>query len=352
MNEEKTVLITGATGFIGSKIVEKLMGQPHQFVVALSRNKWKLDELFAGYKRTGRFQSIYQDVCEPFDLGVLARRVHRPSIDAVFHAACPISGETIRNKPLDIINPNLIASQNLIKALLVQRDRTGVNGRIILFSGGIVYGNGSTLEADTEMDEMGTMQAVPVDDPLAPYAESKRMMEVMAKSYVRQDGIDAVIVRPAYIYGSTHFAPNTAIFEFIRKAKSHQSIIIQNTKQSKRDNIYIDDAIEGIFRVYECGISGESYNISSGGELGNFAAIDEIAEIIALESNKVSADKIEVVYASDRSGKRPPGLLFSNVKLKALGWHLETTIHEGVRRFLKGATTLPSSICNKHPIHL
>lgn len=336
MNEGKTVLITGATGFIGSRIVDRLMKDPQQFVVALSRNKRKLDELFAGYSKTGRFRPICQDVCKPFDLGALARKVHRPSIDAVFHAACPISGETIRNRPMDIINPNLMASKNIMDALLVQRDMTGVNGRIVLFSGGIVYGSGSSFKDNIKVTETDTMQTLPLDDPLAPYAESKRMMEVMAKSYVRQNGLDAVIVRPAYIYGSTRFTPNTAIFEFIHKANARQSIVIQSAKQSKRDNIYIDDAVEGIFRVYEHGISGESYNISSGGELGNFAAIDEIAEIIAAESNKVYTDKIEVVYAGDRFGTRPPGLLFDNAKLKALDWHLETTIREGMKRFLRG----------------
>ncbi len=335
MNGEKTVLVTGATGFIGSRIVDKILEDSKQFVVALSRNKWKLDELFSEYEKTGRFQSISQDVCEPFDLSALAKKIHRPSIDAVFHAACPISGEVIRNRPMDIISPNLIASQNLMKALMVQRDRTGVNGRIVLFSGGIVYGNGSSLEDDAAIIETDTVHALPIDDPLAPYAESKRMMEVMAKSYVRQNGIDAVIVRPAYVYGSTRFAPNTATFEFIRRAILRQNIIIKNVDQSKRDNIYIDDAINGIFRVYECGISGEAYNVSSGGELENFAAIDEIAEIIASESNKNSTDQIEVVYAGDHSGIRPPGLRFSNEKLKALGWQLETTIREGMRRFLK-----------------
>lgn len=340
MNGERTVLITGATGFIGSRIVDKLLENSEQFVVALSRNKRKLDELFAEYGKTGRFQSISQDVCEPFDLGVLARKIHRPSIDAVFHAACPISGEVIRNRPMDIINPNLTASQNLIKALMVQRDRTSINGRIVLFSGGIVYGNGLASEEDIAIIETDTMHAFPIDDPLAPYAESKRMLEVMAKSYVRQNGIDAVIVRPAYIYGSTRFAPNTAIFEFIRKAKLRQNIIIKNGGQSKRDNIYIDDAINGILKVYECGVSGESYNISSGGELGNFAAIDEIAEMIALESNKNSTDQIKVLYADDRSKIRPPGLRFSNEKLKVLGWQLETTIHEGIKRFLKESSLI------------
>lgn len=334
MNEEKTILITGATGFIGCKIVDKLMENPKLFVVALSRSKRKQDELFAKYRETGRFQSISQDVCEQLDFGALARKFHRPSVDAVFHAACPISGETIRNRPMDIINPNLIASQNLMKALLVQRDRVGVNGRIVLFSGGIVYGNGSFGGDNAEVTETDTMMALPVDDPVAPYAESKRMMEVMAKSYVRQNGLDAVIVRPAYIYGSTRFAPNTAVFDFIQKAKACQNIIIQNAKQRKRDNIYIDDAIEGIFRVYEHGTSGESYNISSGGELGNYAAIDEIAEIIASEANRVSANKIKVEYAGDRFETRPPGLIFSNTKLKSLGWQLKTTIREGVKRSL------------------
>ncbi len=331
--DEKTILVTGATGMIGSQIVKRLMERDNTFVIALSRSEDKLRELFSDYIISGRFGYIARDIGDPFDLGELASLCGRPSINGVFHAAGPISGATISSRPLEVIRPNLTAAQNILNGL-VDQQKMNINGRMVVLSGGVVYGSRSDV-SDYVVNEQDTAYAYPIDSQIAPYAETKRMLEVMARSYAAQYGIDAVIVRPSYLYGKAHFAPRTAIFDFIQKAKAGEDIVMNNSGLPKRDNLYIDDAVSGILAVYDKGISSEAYNISSGGDLGNFAAIDEIAEAIVSAANEQREEKLKVLYNSDKNKVRQAGAIFSNVKIKQLGWKVKTSLVDGTRKFLR-----------------
>ena len=94
----------------------------------------------------------------------------------------------------------------------------------------------------------------------------------------------------------------------------------------------MDDAVNGLLCLIEKGIAGESYNISSGGDLNNYAAIDEIAEAISKAANKnIIGSKISVSFR-EHSEERKPGIVLDNGKLKALGWRIENSLEEGVNK--------------------
>ena len=97
----------------------------------------------------------------------------------------------------------------------------------------------------------------------------------------------------------------------------------------------MDDAIEGLLCLCEKGNSGESYNISSSGDKGNFAAIDEIANIIATVANKNIEGACVNVSFREKSDGRKPGLMLDNSKLKSLGWRINNCLEEGVEKTLK-----------------
>ena len=174
--------------------------------------------------------------------------------------------------------------------------------------------------------ENDTNYAISLDAPTACYSESKRMAEVIAKSYVKQYNIDAVIARFSTVYGPTKNIPNTAFYEFIKKSILGQDIIINNSTIPRRDNIFINDAIEGLMSVTQYGRIGESYNISSNGELGNFAAIDEIAQVAVTVANIGSKVKHNEMKVTKRGG-----LKLDNNKLKELGWRCKTSLEKGIK---------------------
>ena len=83
----KTVLITGATGLIGSNLCYEILNKSTAKVIALSRSKDKLERVFGEYLSNPRFSYVARDICEPLELS--------EKIDCIFHAASPISGAVI-----------------------------------------------------------------------------------------------------------------------------------------------------------------------------------------------------------------------------------------------------------------
>ena len=102
----------------------------------------------------------------------------------------------------------------------------------------------------------------------------------------------------------------------------------------RRDNIYVEDAVEGLIVMAERGLSGEAYNISSNGDLGNFASVDEIALIITQEVSKLTGGREVKIITPSMYSERNPGLKLSNYKLKELGFEIRYSHFSGVRETL------------------
>lgn len=320
---KKTVLVTGATGLIGSHIVDVLMNIPNVNVIALSRDVNKLEQGFTKYITNPNFHYITQDISKPL-------RIQDEIIDVIFHAAGPMENKIIVHSPIDVILPNICGTKNCLDFLHRQAMDKKIQGRLILFSSVTIYGNHSltdiTLtEADTEVTEKLTSDK-------APYSQSKRMSEVMALAYNRQYGTDVVIARLSTVYGDTRFRPDTAFFSFVKKALCGEDIILNSSEFSRRDNIYIDDAVNALLLVCQQGKKGQAYNISSNGDLGNFVAIDEIAQFIADIVNKECNlnRMIQVTYKEGKRGPYKPGVLLDNSKLKSLGWKVQVSLEQGI----------------------
>lgn len=318
----KTVLVTGATGLIGSHLVDKLMSYGDVKVIALSRSVSKLQEIFSNYLDCKRFTIVAQDASVPFV-------VIKEKLDYIFHAAGPMEGKIIADFPVDVIKPNIYGTINCLEHLRKQGC-----GRLVLFSSVTVYSN--NLEVDKCVSEDDTDVTEKLSGGGAAYSQSKRMTEVIAKAYSKQYSTDYVACRFSTVYGNTYFKPDTAFFEFLKKATSHENIIMNGSGMGRRDNIYIDDAIEGLLTVSLKGINSTEYNISSNGDLGNYAAVDEIAQKICdIENTIVGKNLINLSYKNGNNGERRPGLRLDNTKLKELGWDIHVGIEEGLARSLK-----------------
>lgn len=322
----KTVLVTGATGLIGSNLCYELLNKTAAKVIALSRSKDKLERVFGEYLSDPNFTYIARDICEPLNIS--------ERIDCIFHAASPISGAVISEQPVNVILPNIEGIKNCLEFLKNQEQKSGIKGRIIVFSSATVYSDAAM--SDRTVSEDDTESRSKINAPNAPYAESKRMSEVIANAYCKQYGVDAVIARIGYVYGYCKELPNTAFYSFMKTALAGQDITINNPSMARRDNIYIDDVISGLFTVYEQGTSGEAYNVSSAGEKYNFAAADEMACVIAdiVNKEKLSEKPVSVKYLSE-ADSRQSGIILCNDKLKSLGWAPKYSLYDGIRNTIE-----------------
>lgn len=329
--ENKTVLITGASGLIGSNLVDRLMQSGVAKLIVTGRSKSKLEKTFLDYNGSKNFQVMEHDASAPYPEEI-------KDVDYIFHAAGPMERNIVMNYPVSVILPNVLGSINTLEFLRKQEAETGRKGRAIIFSSVTVYNN--PTKEDFVAVENETSYAQSLDAATACYSESKRMSEVIAKSYVKQYGVDAVIARFSTVYGPTTNIPDTAFYEFIKKSIAGEDITVNSNTAPRRDNIYVDDAIDGLIELTLKGKAGESYNISSNGDLGSFAAVDEIAELITTVAHKEIEKDIKVEYKELNDGRKP-GLLLENNKIKSLGWEQRFSHERGICETIK-------IILNKH----
>lgn len=317
--KNKTVLVTGATGLIGSHIVEKLLAVGTT-VIALGRTKEKLCSSFSDIPRQGELKCVEHDISKPIPEDVGA-------VDYIFHAASPISGEIIKTRPLDVIDSNLSGTINCLEYLKNQG-----HGKMVVFSSATVY---SVDDPSHVARESETSIADCIDAPNAPYSESKRMIEVIANAYHKQYQVDVLIARFSYVYGYSKYPAKTAFYEFINKALAGEDIVMNKSGLSRRDNVYVEDAVDGLLHLCQNGENGEVYNVSSNGDEGNYAAVDEMAEIIALNAHKLIPDSHVKVTFKEQGQERKEGLRLSNEKIKETGWSISTSLENGIYKTMK-----------------
>lgn len=316
----KTILVTGATGLIGSHIVEKLLATDGTTVIAVGRSKAKLSSTFSNSPHLGLLKCMEHDISRPLpdEIG---------NVDYIFHAASPISGEIIKTRPLDVIESNLSGTINCLEYLKHQG-----HGKMVVFSSATVY----SVETSSHVaHETETSIADCIDAPNAPYSESKRMIEVIANAYHKQHQVEVLIARFSYVYGYSKHPAKTAFYEFINRALAGENIVMNKSGLSRRDNIYVEDAVDGLLHLCQVGKDGEVYNISSNGDKGNYAAVDEMADIIAKNAKKLIAGSDVKVTFKEQGNERVEGLRLSNEKIKATGWAITNSIEDGIYKTMK-----------------
>lgn len=317
------ILITGATGLIGYHLVNHLINDDTTTVYAVGRDLMRLKSTFVEIlNKPNLCLCKYSDT-----LSHLEKLGH---VDCIYHLAGPTSPDDIKNRPVDVMQPNVMGL-NAILDYAAQEKSHGYNCRVIVSSSVTIYQN-NTNDDIVVFEEDSYSSNIAGDTSLC-YSESKRFAEMLAHSYHKQYGVDAIIVRIGYVYGYTKNIPHTTLYDFMNSAIRGEKIEIRNASLPRRDNIYIDDVIRGLLKAALSAQSGEVINISSNGGKGNFASLDEMASVIC---EAVYADKNEIAtkLIIPEISKRKPGVCADNSKLQQYGWVLEYSLENGIKKMI------------------
>lgn len=316
--EGKSFLITGASGLIGSCLVDLLMlcnkeREKKNHVYALGRNKKKLIDRFNQFVDNSYFHIVEQDICQPLDDNVF--------FDYIIHGASNADPISYAKYPAETMLTTLQGAMNVL-----EYGRKNKRSRIVMLSTFEVYG-----QTNKDVYDEQDVGIIDFNVLRASYPESKRSMEILSRCYVEEYDVQIIVVRLGSIYGPTMLASDSkAHAQFIRKALNHEDIVLKSKGEQIRTYCHVIDAVSGILTVLMKGENGHSYNVSNDQAVTTIA---NLAQTLAdLAGVKVIFDIPSELEAKGFS--KPQNIILDAHRLRSLGWVPLYSIQEGMKQTL------------------
>lgn len=317
--KNKTVLISGAAGFLPSYMVDTLMFLNETQglnikTIGLVRNISRAQKRFA-HVNSDLLQLVEQDICENFTIN--------EKIDLIIHAASQATPKVFESDPVGTLLPNVIGSKNLLEIAVQNKVES-----FLFFSTSGVYGHVDDNEYPIAESCFGRLDPTKLSSC---YLESKRMGENMCIAWHSQYGVPVKIVRPAITYGpGVGLDDGRSFADFIACIVKGEDIKLYSDGKVLRNYCYIADAVLGFFTVLLNGENGQAYNVASDIDTG----VRELAEYLV--ADVFPERKLKVTLSDDHS----KNFLRTNFarttvdisKAKSLGWRLSFSIAEGFKR--------------------
>ena len=316
--EGRTVMLSGATGMIGSFLVDLLMYQNAQRqlscrIWALGRSLEKAKARFGSYWDDPLFRFVPCDINEPLTLNAGA-------VDYILHAASNTHPVVYATDPIGTVTTNIIGTRNLLEYAAKHSAR-----RFVFVSTVEVYGEN---RGDTEAFAEDYCGYIDCNTLRAGYPESKRAGEALCQAYIRQKGLDVVIPRLSRVYGPTMLMSDTkALSQFIKNSLAGENIVLKSAGTQFFSYSYVADAVTGILCCLLKGGCGQAYNIA---DPASDIALKDLAQLIAEQAGTQVIFQIPDAVEQAGYSKATKAVL-NNSKLQALGWKPMWDIREGVQ---------------------
>lgn len=314
----RSVMISGATGLIGSFLIDVLMEKNLSgldcTVYALGRNEQRAKERFS-YCDNGKLVFIPYDINKPLcrdDIG---------TVDYILHLASNTHPMAYATDPIGTITTNIIGVQNMLEFAAAHNA-----SRCAFTSSCEIYGEN---RGDVEKFDEKYCGYIDCNTMRAGYPESKRCGEALCQAYIRQKGLDIVIPRLTRSYGPTLLRTDTkALSQFINKGVSREDIVLKSAGTQYYSYLYVADTVSGLLTVLLKGETGEAYNIADD---KSDIMLKDLAAIIAEKAGtKVIFELPDEVEKSGYSTATKARL--ESTKVSKLGWKAKYDIQSGINR--------------------
>lgn len=318
--ENKTVVISGASGFLPAYIVECLAElnrrQSNIRIIGLVRNIEKAKKRLSHLLHNG-VELFPHDISLPLPYGF-------PRADYVIHAASQASPKFYSIDPVGTLKANSMGT-----AYLLDYAKDSGAEKFLFFSSGEVYGQPSSVDKLLTETDFGYLDPV---DVRSCYGESKRIGETMCASWAKQYGLHTTIVRPFHTYGPGMALDDGRVFaDFVSDILNNRDIRLKSDGSALRLFCYLADATLGFFTAMLKGEIGAAYNV------GNPDAETSIADLARTLVKLFPERNLKVVFE-----KRAPDSVYmkspvhrscpSIEKVNGIGWYPTCGIEDGFKR--------------------
>lgn len=301
----KRILVTGAAGFLGSNLTDRLLAEGHS-VVGVDNYCTSVHENIAHLDGNAKFVFHERDICIEFDPG---------PVDAIFNMASPASPPEYLRLAIETLKVGSVGVENTLKIA----EKYGAN--YLHASTSECYGD--PLEHPQSESYWGNVNPV---GPRSVYDEAKRFGEAMVMAYHRTRGVNTHLVRIFNTYGPRlHPSDGRVISNFLMQALKGEPLTIYGDGTQTRSFCYVDDLIDGILLLAK---SDEHMPVNIGNP-GEFTILECAEEVL-----KMTGSKSELIFEplpQDDPTRRKPDITKAR---EILGWEPKIKLHEGLERCL------------------
>ena len=299
---QKTIVITGGAGFIGSNLCKKLLNEGNKIIC--------IDNLFTGkleninnLMNNNNFVFINHDVIDPIDIP--------EKIDEIYHLACPASPPKYQIDPIFTLKTNFLGTMNLLDLAVNKKCK------ILLTSTSEIYGEPQITPQ--KEDYRGNVNTIGIRSC---YDEGKRIAETLMMDYHNKYNVDIRIVRIFNTYGpQMDKYDGRVVTNLIRQMLNNEDITIYGDGNQTRSFCYIDDLLEGLIKLMD-----SSYNFPVNIGNPNEISIKELSNIL-LELIETKSKLIFLPLPEDDPTNRKPDITLAK---NILNWEPKTDLKSGL----------------------
>lgn len=323
MNQmEKTILITGGAGFIGSHVVRRFVKKyPNYFIVNLDKltyagNLANIEDVCT----LPNYQFERADIVDAQAIQHIFKKYH---ITDVIHLAAESHVDRSIEGPMDFVMTNVVGTVNLLQAA-----KEAWNGDVENH----VFHHVSTDEVYGSLGDEGFFTENTPYDPRSPYSASKAASDHFIKAFFHTYGLPIKLSNCSNNYGSHHF-PEKLIPLMIHNIQHLKPLPVYGKGENIRDWLWVEDHASAIDVIFHKGSIGESYNV---GGLNEWTNIELVKYLCSLMDQKLGRPKGEseklITFVQDRAGHDKRYAIDASKLEKELGWKPSISFEEGLSK--------------------
>jgi dTDP-glucose 4,6-dehydratase len=323
MNQfDKTILITGGAGFIGSHVVRLFVNKYPGYKIVngdaltYAGNLENLKDV--QHKENYVFEKM--DITDEVRVEALFNQYH---FDAVIHLAAESHVDRSISDPLAFVKTNVLGT-----AVLLNTCRKHWKGN----ENGKLFYHVSTDEVYGSLGETGFFTEETAYDPHSPYSASKAASDHFVMAYHDTYGLPVVMSNCSNNYGSHHF-PEKLIPLMINNIKNNKPLPVYGKGENVRDWLFVEDHARAIDTIFHKGKLGESYNVGGFNEWKNIDLVHLLCSIMDKKLGRAEGDNAKLItYVTDRPGHDLRYAIDATKLNKELGWSPSLQFEEGLEK--------------------